>query len=108
MNHFCSIQLQSFLITYLCVPKSTDGLVGPVAWSPLAFVVLKHGSEEEEEGDRGVDDALVGDVNVGELLVHRFVQRNHRHHVDVRYQPEQTCRYYNCYVIQSIPITGRQ
>jgi len=49
-----------------------------------------YGGEEEKEGDGGVNDALVGDVDVGQLLVHRFVERDHSHNVDVRYEPEQT------------------
>ena len=57
----------------LGVPESTDGFVQSVAGSPLAFVVLEERGEEQKECYRGVDDALVGDVNVGQLFVHRLV-----------------------------------
>jgi len=74
----------------LCVPESTDGFVRSVAGGPRALVVLEQCREEEEHGDRRVDDALVGDVDVCQLLVHRLIERDHRHHVTVRYEPEQT------------------
>jgi len=74
----------------LGVPESTDGFVRSVAGSSLALVILEESGEEEKQRDRSVDDALVGDVNVGQLFMHRLVQSDHRHHVQVRYEPEQT------------------
>jgi len=79
----------------LGVPESTDSLVRPVSRGSFALVVLEHGGEEEKESDRGVDDALVGDVNVCQLFVHRFVQRYHQHNVAVRYEPERTWQQVN-------------
>jgi len=83
----CAIRSTYF---HLRVPESTDSLVRPVAGSSLAFVVLENGGEEKKERDGRVDDALVGDVDVSQLLVHRLVQRDHQHHVDVGRQPKQT------------------
>ena len=57
----------------LGVPESTDGFVQSVAGNSLALVVLEERGKEQKERDRGVDDALVGDVNVGQLFVHRLV-----------------------------------
>lgn len=74
----------------LRVPESTNGFIRRVTRSPLGFVVLKECREYKKESHRGIDDALVGDVNVSQLLVHRLVQGDHRHHVDVRQEPERT------------------
>jgi len=67
----------------LCVPESTDGFVQPVSRSSPAFVVLKQRREEEKERHCSVDNTLVRDVDVGELFVHRLVQRYYCYDVDV-------------------------
>jgi len=74
----------------LRIPKPTDGLVRCVARSASALVVLEERRGDEKERDRGVNEALIGDVDVGQLLVHRLIQRHHRHHVRVRYEPKRT------------------
>ena len=79
-----------YSLFYLCIPETTDRFVRSVARCPLTFVVLEESREEQKESDRSVDDALVRDVNVRHLLVHRFVQCYHRHHVHVREEPERT------------------
>ena len=85
--------------------------VRSVAGRPVSLVVLEDCRKEQEERHRRVDHALVRDVDVGQLLVmrpvvtavawsvclsvgqllvHRLVQSDHRHHVNIRDKPKET------------------
>ena len=54
------------------------------------MVVLENGRQEEEESHRGIDDALVDDVDVGQLFVHRSVEGDDDDDEDVREESEDS------------------
>jgi len=75
---------------HLGEPQTTQRLVGPVAASQWPLVILQQRGQEEERGDRRVDEALVDEVQVGDALSHRPIRQDDCHHEHVGAQPEQS------------------
>ena len=73
---------------HLGEPETAQRLVGPLARRPRRLVVLKKRGQKEEGGDRGVYQALVDDVEIGDALAHRTIHADDDDDERVGQEPE--------------------